>query len=214
MIKKYPGRALFGTRFSAEDQVLSHLIFRNALPVRVFTTTDARRHEILIRSVDFFGGNIEVLFQQAILAAAEWEARHPERKFDIEQNPATAPLARVLKGHHILISSRRKDQLSPAEAAAGPLSWDENNQRAIYYPLFDWSEDRANNYIRQFEIPHLPAPASPVAASEPAEAAAPAHNTTLQSYFQQRKKAVLNKVNQVADEWSLRPKQPLFGLLE
>ncbi len=89
---QYSGRALFNTRFSPEDQVVAHLIFRNKLPFRVFTSCGADQHDILVRSVDFFNSSIEVSFQQARLAAAEFATRHPEIVREYEQNPTTAPL--------------------------------------------------------------------------------------------------------------------------
>lgn len=167
LVETYPGRALFATRFSPEEQVLAHLVFGNALPVRVFTFTGAVHNDLLLRSVDFFGGNIELSFRQARQAAAEFDARHPELLAAYEKNPAIAPLDYVLGNHHLLISARRKNQLAAIRPNPSRLEWDETKQRAIYHPLFDWTEAQIQAYLRYFGIPYagaetgqLPGPAS------------------------------------------------------
>jgi phosphoadenosine phosphosulfate reductase len=178
LVETYPGRALFATRFSPEDQVLAHLVFGNTMPVRVFTFSGAAQNDLLLRSVDFFGGNIELSFRQARQAAAEFDARHPELVAEYEKNPAIAPLSHVLGGHHLLISGLRKDQLAASRPNPSRLEWDEAKQRAIYHPLFDWTNSQVQAYLRYYGIPfagieteHVPGPAGRVYSS---------HNTASQ----------------------------------
>ena len=214
---KYPGRTLVATRFSPEDQILAHLIFRNALPIRVFTYSGADQYDILIRSVDFFKGNIEVSFRQARLAAAEFAECHPEVVQEYEKKPATAPLIQVLQGHHLLVSSQRKNQLLENQSNPVQFEWDESKQRAVFYPLFDWTEKQVQAYIQQHDIPHLPAPTVP--APKPALATQPMSSPwrgVLQLLAPKRPAdANLKKAASVTDLFrSHSPKQALFGLME
>lgn len=151
--EKYQHRALFATQFSPEDQVLAHLIFHHKLPVRVFTYDGGYDFEILIRSVDAFKGNIEVSFQQARLAADDFAERHPETVIQYESNPASAPLTHILRGLHVSVSSQRWQQLLATQANVLPFEWDETNQRAVFYPLFDWTEKDIWAYIEYHNLP-------------------------------------------------------------
>ncbi len=206
---KYPGRALFATRFSPEDQVVAHLIFQNKLPLRVFTYSGGDQHDILVRSVDFFQRSIEVSFQQARLATAAFAARHPEVVAQYEQNPAIAPLAQILQGHHLLISSRRKNELSSRTA----LEWDEKNQRAIFYPLFDWTEQQVQAYLAYYQIPQIAASPAPVPVAAPSVFSVWVN--ALQLRLNQRRTAVREKLDISPDAFPFsRPKQAFFGLSE
>lgn len=215
---KYPGRTLFATWFSSEDQIVAHLVFGNALPIRVFTRSGADQYDILIRSVDFFKGNIEVSFQQARLAAAEFAERHPEIVREYEKNPATAPLVQVLQGHHLLISSRRKDQLLEKQPNPVQFEWDEAKQRAVFYPLFDWTEKQVQAYIQQHDIPHLPAPLLPASKRASATQPTPSPWRSVWQLLALKHPATepnLKKAASVIDLFrSHSPKQALLGLME
>jgi phosphoadenosine phosphosulfate reductase len=169
VVANYPARTVFATRFSLEDQVLSHLIFKNDLSVRVFTLTGGDQHRILVESVEFFNANIEVSFRQARLGTAAFAQQHPAVAVDNAATPATAPLTQLLQGHHLLISSLRKDQLARQQQHPTQLEWDEANQRAIFYPLFDWTEQQVREYVAQFGLPHQPVGAVALSLSEAAE---------------------------------------------
>ncbi len=211
--REYPGRVLFATRFSPEDQLVAHLIFHNALPVRVFAYAESAPHGILMRSVDFFQGNIEVSTQQARLAAVAFAARHPEATLAYEQHPATAPLLQVLSGHHLLISSRRRDQLAKTAAPPVPFEWDEANQRAIFYPLLDWTAKQVQAYLRVYDIPYLPASEVPVQKSIPTNPSI--WNRALQLVRPKAGSANLKKNEQIEDFFNVfRPKQAAFGFSE
>lgn len=207
---RYPGRALFATRFSPEDQLVAHLIFKNALPVRVFAYAESAPHDILMRSVDFFQGNIEVSTRQARLAAAAFAAKHPEAALAYEQRPATAPLLQLLSGHHVLISSLRKDQLPATATPPVPFEWDEANQRAIFYPLFDWTAKQVQTYLWGYDIPYLRASEVPV--QKPIWANPSVWNRALQLIRPKAGNANPKPNDPIKDVFDVfRPKQAVWG---
>jgi phosphoadenosine phosphosulfate reductase len=216
-IGKHKGRALFSTRFSLEDQVLAHLIFKSKLPIRVFTFSGADQYDILIRSVEFFKANIEISFQQARLAAASFAERHPEVVSEYEDSPSTAPLSHLLLGNHLLISSRRKDQLLAMDINPIQFEWDKNSKRAIFYPLFDWTAEQVQAYIEQAGIPHIGGAIQRTAkgAEAPSEAL-PFWDTFLRWITPRRQSSTAKNAGHITTEWyrAESHKQAVFGLLE
>ena len=43
--ERFPGKAVFSTSFGLEDQIISHLIFSNELPIKVFTLDTGRNFQ-------------------------------------------------------------------------------------------------------------------------------------------------------------------------
>lgn len=168
LTERYPGRVLFSTGFTPAEQVVAHLIFKHQLQIRVYTSSGNGRGDILFRSVDFFNGVIEVYFQQGQVAAGEWAGRHPELAEAAATNPAAAPLGLVLRGRHLLVTGlRRQDLLAAGVPAPVPFEWDQARQRAVFHPLFNWSDEAVEDYVRRHALPCLPAPvpAAPIPAA-------------------------------------------------
>lgn len=206
---RHPGRSLFATRFSPEDQIVAHLIFKYDLPVRVFTFSGAEHHDILIRSVDSFRGTIEVSFHQARQAAAEFTAKYPEIQQEYEKNPGTAPLGYVLQGHHLLITGQRKQHLAASYTNPASLEWDEAGGRAVFHPLYYWTDEQVSDYIRQNNIPHYPEQIA-----VPAAAAVPPQDHTLRILSSKRTGDIAVKSKPVADVFNAWKGRQFFGLLE
>lgn len=144
---QYPGKTVFITRFTPEDQLLTHLIVEHAPPVRVVADSESAPYDILMRSVDFFKGSIELSTRQSRQAAHDFEARYPSVAQAYAERPAIRPLVQVLSGHHLLVSAVRKD------GAQLPLLWDEARQRAVVHPLFNWTDRQVWSYLQAFGIP-------------------------------------------------------------
>ncbi|HPI09196.1 MAG TPA: hypothetical protein PLM41_22540, partial [Saprospiraceae bacterium] len=105
---QFPGRAVFETSFSPEDQVLTHLVFEYNIPVRVFARSGKHSFEILKETVDHYGKAIEISFLQAEQYTRSFANQNPEQVAAWEANPQIAPLNYVLENKHVTLSSRRK----------------------------------------------------------------------------------------------------------
>ncbi|MDX2281249.1 MAG: phosphoadenosine phosphosulfate reductase family protein [Saprospiraceae bacterium] len=213
---EYPGRALFETVFSNEDQVVAHLIFNNHLPIRVFTKYRTTKHSILMRSVDTFRASIEISFQQAQVAAAEFAAKHPELNTQYDQKPEIAPIYHLLSGRHVLISSLRKDQIEPALRPSQALEWDILHQQAVFYPLFFWSEQQVQDYLRAYAIPTTqPLPAEPsIHAATPNHISNEVWTLGAKPKSPAKKKSLWEQSNFLDQSWNKPPKQLIIGMME
>lgn len=147
--KQFPGRALFETNFSPEHQVLTHLIFENDIPIRVFTRTGRDQYEILKDTVDQYGKAIEISFAQAERYTQSFADNNLEQVAVWEAKPEIAPLNFILQHKHVSLSSSRKELLE-----AAPLKWDEAQERYIFSPLIYWTDKQIYAYILDNEIPH------------------------------------------------------------
>lgn len=175
--QQFNGKVLVSSRFTPEDQVLTDLIFKNNLPVRIFTAASEGKYDILTHTVDFYGKTIEVLFHQAVAAAKN----NPQPAQFQNENPSTAPLHELLAGKHVLISSLRRDQLKYPEQAS-PFEWDAESQRYRFYPLFYWTAEEVSAYITAQNIPHIEGTIQVVEVTDEAQTA-PARNTFLRRFF-------------------------------
>ncbi|MBL7781331.1 MAG: phosphoadenosine phosphosulfate reductase family protein [Saprospiraceae bacterium] len=145
----FPGRAVFETKFSPEDQVITHLIFKNNIPIRVFTRSSRHEYDILKGTIDHYGKAIEISFQQAEQASKTFAEKHPEQVAAWNEQPHIAPLSFVLESKHVAISSSRNEQVANA-----PLQWDEAQEKFVFSPLIYWTDNQIFAYILDNHIPH------------------------------------------------------------
>src|SRR3546814_40474 len=67
--EEFAGKIVFSTSFGWEDQVITHMIFKNDLPIRVFTLDTGRMfnetYHVWNRTLDRYKKTIEVYSPQA-----------------------------------------------------------------------------------------------------------------------------------------------------
>lgn len=147
LAEKYPGKVLFATTFTPEDQIIAHLIFKNNINIRVYVPGADAHYPILIKSVDFFQAGIEVLYKQSEQTARHQAKSYPELPDTAPQN---WPLTLVLRHPHLLVSGQRKAQL-PTNIPKIP--WTGTAQQSVYHPLLDWDNEQVAAYLHHFQIP-------------------------------------------------------------
>ena len=137
MAGRFPGRVSFSTSFGLEDQALSHLIFANELPVRVFTLDTGRNfqetystwNKTLLR----YERPIEVFAPLAASVEALVTKKGPNSFYESIDNRKECcrirkvePLARALAGQQIWLTGIRAEQsqnrqhMHPVEWGCGP----------------------------------------------------------------------------------------------
>src|SRR6478672_7165813 len=67
---KYPGQVVFSTSFGWEDQVISHIIFKNDLPIKVFTLETGRlfpeTYYVWNRTLEMYGKQIHAYYPNTL----------------------------------------------------------------------------------------------------------------------------------------------------
>ncbi len=148
----------------AEDMVLTDLIFRNHLPVDIFTLDTGRLPEptqrLLARVQETYGQTIRVFFPESV-AVETLVAKHGVNGFyhSIEARQAccavrkVAPLKRALAGRRAWLTGLRRDQ-SPTRAALALEAWDADHGLVKFSPLAEWTREDVWAYLNTHHVPY------------------------------------------------------------
>jgi phosphoadenosine phosphosulfate reductase len=160
----FPGEIVFSTSFGWEDQVISHMIFANKLPIKVFTLETGRlfreTYSVWSSTMDRYKQPIHAYFPNQDLVAEMVNKKGPNSFYESVENRKECcgirkiePLKRALKGNKIWITGIRSDQ-SVNRHDMENVEWDEQNNLVKFHPIFNWTLDEVKAYIKQYNIPY------------------------------------------------------------
>ncbi|WP_443938550.1 phosphoadenylyl-sulfate reductase [Pedobacter sp. MW01-1-1] len=159
---KHAGQVVFSTSFGWEDQVITHLIFANNIPIKVFTLETGRlfpeTYYVWNRTLEIYGKPIEAYFPNQGLLQDMVNKKGPSSFYESVENRKECcfirkiePLKRALNGNEIWVTGIRAEQSANREDMHD-LEWDEGNKLVKFHPIFDWTLDEVKQYIRQNNI--------------------------------------------------------------
>ncbi|MDQ7949468.1 MAG: phosphoadenylyl-sulfate reductase [Pedobacter sp.] len=162
LAEAFSGRVVFSTSFGWEDQVITHLIFANHIPIKVFTLETGRlfpeTYYVWNRTLENYGQPIYAYYPQHELLQDMVNAKGPNSFYESVENRKQCchirkiePLKRALQGNQIWITGIRAEQ-SPNREDMHDLEWDEGNQLIKFHPIFDWSLEEVKDFIRKNNI--------------------------------------------------------------
>jgi len=158
--------AVFASSLAAEDMVLTDLILRAKLPIRIFTLETGRLHKetlgVLDRVKEVYGYEVE-LYKPEQAAVDAYVAQNGLNAFydsiDMRKECCrirkVEPLNRALAGNKAWITGQRRAQ-STTRAALDVQENDEAHGMTKFNPLADWSEQDVWNYLRANNVPYNP----------------------------------------------------------
>ena len=159
-----PGRLVFTTSFGLEDQAIAHAIFTQDLPVEVVSLDTGRlfpeTYDLWVETERRYGVRIRAFFPQ--LEATESLVQQqgfggfrasPEARHACCHVRKVEPLGRALNGAAGWITGLRAGQ-SPNRAETPAAVFDADRNLIKINPLFDWSRERAVDFVRANEIPY------------------------------------------------------------
>jgi phosphoadenosine phosphosulfate reductase len=163
---QFPGKTVFSTSFSWEDQAISHFIFSNNLSIDVFTLDTGRlfpeTYSTWSRTLEKYGKEITPYYPDALSLQKYIREKGPNNFYESVENRKNCchirkvePLQRALKGRELWITGIRAEH-SPNRNDMQPLEWDEANNILKYHPLLHWSTQELKAFIRDQEIPYNP----------------------------------------------------------
>jgi len=164
LAEEFPGKVIFSTSFSLEDQVITHFIAEEKLPIRIFTLDTGRlfpeTYSTWERTLDRYEVPIESYHPDADKLGDLIHKKGPngfyksvENRKECCQVRKVFPLKNALKGMDIWISGLRAEH-SPERESLDILEWDENNQLFKYYPLLHYRESDLRKIINSEGIPY------------------------------------------------------------
>jgi phosphoadenosine phosphosulfate reductase len=164
LINKYSGKVIFTTSFGYEDQVITDIIFRNNLSVKVATLDTGRLFEETYKvwraTLERYGKEIIAYFPPAERVEQLLNKKGPYSFYESIENRKECcyirkviPLKRALKNEMIWITGLRASQ-SDNRRALREFEWDNGNQIIKYNPLLEWSLDQVRQYIKENNVPY------------------------------------------------------------
>lgn len=164
LAEQFPGEVIFSTSFGWEDQVISHMIFANHLPIKVFTLETGRlfreTYSVWAATMNRYQMPIHAYYPNNELLEEMVSKKGPNSFYESVENRKECcgirkiePLKRALKGNKIWITGIRAEQ-SVNRHDMHDLEWDEQNQLVKFHPIFSWTLDEVKAYIKQYNIPY------------------------------------------------------------
>lgn len=160
----FPTGVVFSSSLGHEDQVLTDMIYKNELPVKIFTIDTGRlfneTYELLDRTNARYGRNMSIYFPEAADVEAFVEENGINAFYESVDHRKTCcylrkvkPLNRALAGANVWITGLRADQ-SDNRQDMPLIEWDEQRQLYKFNPLINWSYDQMMDYIRENNVPY------------------------------------------------------------
>ena len=164
--EQFPGKVVFSTSFGWEDQVISHIIFTNKLPIKVFTLETGRlfteTYYVWNRTLEMYGKPIHAYYPNTEVLESFVSLKGPNSFYESVENRKQCcgirkvePLKRALAGNSCWITGIRAEQSMNREYMDN-VEWDESNQILKFHPIFDWTLEQVKKYIRENNIPYNP----------------------------------------------------------
>lgn len=166
LAERFLGKIVFSTSFGIEDQVITHFIFTNNLPIRVFTLETGRlfpeTYYVWNRTLEIYKKDIEAYFPDTHAVQQLISQKGPSSFYESVENRKECcrirkiePLQRALEGAECWITGIRAEQSDNRQGMA-QVEWDGGHQLVKFHPIYDWSLDDVWNYAKANHIPYNP----------------------------------------------------------
>jgi len=160
----FPGEVVFSSSLGQEDQVLADVVFKNNLPVKIFTIDTGRlfneTYELLDRTTARYKKPIQVYFPEADDVETFVAEKGINSFYESVDNRKQCcyirkviPLNRALKGAKVWITGLRAEQSNNRQQMP-MVEWAEDKQLYKFNPLINWSYDEMISYINEHNVPY------------------------------------------------------------
>jgi phosphoadenosine phosphosulfate reductase len=160
----FKDKIIFTTSLGIEDQVITHKIFSNNLDIKVVTLDTGRlfpqTYEVLSGTIIKYKKNINIYFPDYLSVEKMVTEKGPFSFYESVENRKECckirkvlPLTRALAGMKCWISGIRSEQ-SDDRSQMDWIEYDEEKQLFKFYPLFDWTFEQVENFVKENNVPY------------------------------------------------------------
>lgn len=160
----FPGQIVFSSSLGQEDQVITDMIFKNNLPVKVFTIDTGRlfneTYELLERTSARYKQPIQVYFPASADVEEFVLTKGINAFYESVENRKSCcyirkvvPLNRALEGAKVWVTGLRADQ-SANRKEMPMIEWDTERELYKFNPLIRWSYEQMLKYLADFNVPY------------------------------------------------------------
>jgi phosphoadenosine phosphosulfate reductase len=157
-------KAAFSSSLSYEDQVVTHHIFAQNLPIRVFTLDTGRifpeTYAVLERTRERYGKSIELFFPDTLATQKLVSTKGPNSFYESLENRKECchirkiePLNRALQNVDCWLTGLRAEH-SENRSKLEIVEWDTQRQLHKVNPLANWTFDQVKAEIKKYNIPY------------------------------------------------------------
>lgn len=162
--QKYSGTAVFTSSFGYEDQVITDMIFRNDLPIKVVTLDTGRMFEetykVFARTKEKYGKEIKTYYPDKEDVENLLDSKGPVSFYESIENRKecchirkVVPLKRALNENEYWITGLRASQSSNRNNL-NFFEWDQGFKIMKFNPLLDWNLGNVKDYIKANNVPY------------------------------------------------------------
>lgn len=161
--KNFQGKVVFSSSFGQEDQVITDAIFKNDLPIEIFTLDTGRlfpeTYELMDKTKNRYKKSFKTYFPNSIDIEEFVEKKGFNSFYESVENRKACcnirkivPLQRALKGAEVWITGLRAEQ--SANRADMPI-WENDEANNVYKfnPLLKWSLEDVEAYLKEYNVP-------------------------------------------------------------
>jgi phosphoadenosine phosphosulfate reductase len=164
LVSRFPGKVIFTTSFGIEDQVITHNIFKHNIPIEVVTLDTGRlfpeTYRVFSETILKYNKKIKIYFPDYNDVESMVSEKGPfsfyaskENRLECCKLRKVVPLNRALEGMDCWVSGIRSSQ-SDNRNKMDELEYDEDRNIYKYHPLFSWSPDDVENFLRDNGVPY------------------------------------------------------------
>ncbi len=166
LAKAFPNEVALSTSFGYEDQLISHVIFSNDIPVEVLTLDTGRlfaeTYSVWNATLDRYKKPIKAYYPKEETVQKLVSTKGPNSFYESIENRKECcfirkvePLKRALHGKKIWVTGIRAEQ-SANRKTLSQIEWDETNKIYKYHPLLNWKLEEVKAFIKKYNIPYNP----------------------------------------------------------
>ncbi|WP_346860097.1 phosphoadenylyl-sulfate reductase [uncultured Draconibacterium sp.] len=164
MVEQHPEKVVFTTSFGYEDQVITDVIFKNDLDIKVVTLDTGRifpeTYKVYRSTLERYKKPIKAYFPPTDKVEELLDKKGPFSFYDSLENRKECcfirkviPLKRALEGNDIWITGLRASQ-SNNRSDMQEFELDEGNNIIKYNPLMEWSLEETISYVKEYNVPY------------------------------------------------------------
>jgi phosphoadenosine phosphosulfate reductase len=164
LAESFAGEIVFSTSFGWEDQVITHMIFTNNIPIKVFTLETGRlfpeTYYVWNRTMEMYENTIFAYYPQNGPLEKMLNEKGPSSFYESVENRKECcgirklePLNRALAGKKCWITGIRAEQ-SVNRQDMHNVEWDEAHNLVKFHPIFEWTLEEVKAYIKKHNVPY------------------------------------------------------------
>ncbi|MGL5113316.1 MAG: phosphoadenylyl-sulfate reductase [Flavobacterium sp.] len=160
---EFQEKVIFSTSFGQEDQVVTALIAKNKLAIKIFTLDTGRlfqeTYDVSHKTIKKYKVGIQTFFPETIQVENLLNSKGPNSFYESVENRKeccfirkVVPLKKALAGHKIWITGLRAEQ-SENRSDMAFFEYDAHFDIIKFNPLLKWSLAEVQKYIDDNNVP-------------------------------------------------------------